>query len=254
MQINSRLNKLIAQNRGGPRAYKFEAKADNSEATIYLYDIIGLDWWTGEGVTAKRFAQDVAQAKAGGAQTVHLRINSPGGDVFDARAIVTAIRESGVRMVAHVDGIAASAASYIATAADEVQIADGAFLMIHNAWTLALGDKNDMRAQADVLEKIDASIAAEYAKRATVPLEEVVAMMDAETWLTAQDAVDKGFADSVTAIDNSAGTNARTWNLSAYDKAPAAAGDVDPADPGQPARDYAAEHNERMRALQTAQL
>lgn len=253
MQIHSRLNKLIAQNRGGPRAYKYEAKADNSEATIYLYDIIGIDWWTGDGITAKRFAQDVAQAKADGAKTIHLRINSPGGDVFEARAIVTAIRESGVRMVAHVDGIAASAASYIATSANEVQISDGAFLMIHNAWTLSLGDKNDMRAQADVLDKIDASIAAEYAKRATVPLDDIVAMMDAETWLTAQDAVDKGFADSVVAIESTGGANARTWNLSAYDKAPANAGAIDPPT-NEPERDFAIEHNERIRRLAVATL
>lgn len=250
MQIHSRLNKLIALNRGAPRAYKAEAKADGTEATMFLYDIIGYDWWTDGGITAKQFAADVAKLKAEGAKTIHLRINSPGGDVFEARAIVTAIRESGVEMVAHIDGIAASAASYIATAADRVHISDGAFFMIHNAWTCMCGDKNDMRAQADVLDKIDASIADEYAKRATVSRDEIVAMMDAETWLTAQDAIEKGFADEIAATGDKGKANA--WNLSAYDHPPAPADSADPVD--DPARDFEAEHADRMRKLAVASL
>ena len=189
---------------------KIEAAADS--ATIYMYDVIDADY----GINAIEFAKALGGISP--KSTLNLRINSPGGDVFEARAIATAIKAHAGKVVAHIDGLAASAATTIAAAADEVVIADGSFYMIHNAWTLALGDKNDFRTTADLLDKIDGAIRADYVARTGKVETEIVALMDAETWFTAQEAVDHKFADRL--ADEPKAKNAATWNLSAYDKAP----------------------------------
>src|SRR5690606_19215300 len=112
-------------------------------------------------------------------------------------AICQAIRESGAKVIAHIDGYAASAATVIATAADEVEIADGGFYMIHNSWTWAMGNANDLTATAALLSKIDGSLAAQYAKKSGKPVDEIKGQMDAETWFTAEEAVDAGLVDRV---------------------------------------------------------
>lgn len=151
------------------------------------------------------------------APTIHLRINSPGGDVFDARAIATAITQHKSNVVAHVDGLAASAASYIAIAADEVEMAPGSFLMIHKAWTFAFGNSEDLLSTAALLEKIDGSLAADYAKKTGKSNAQIEEWMSAETWFTAEEAVAEGFAGKVSeddeAVDN-------TWDLSVFAHAP----------------------------------
>ncbi len=208
-----RLAVLMRANAERPRNFRVE-NAASDEATIYVYDVIGMDFWTGEGVTAKSFADALAQTKA---KTINLRINSPGGDVFEARAIIAQMKASGAKFVAHVDGVAASAASVIAANCDEIRMADGSFLMVHNAWTMAVGNKADMTETAGFLAKIDATIAADYAKRSGVTNEQAVAWMDAETWFTADEAVAAGMAD---ALEGSAPKAMNRWNLSAYDRAP----------------------------------
>src|SRR5699024_9441941 len=126
---------LLRDNEAKPSA--FEVKAAFNAATIYVYDVIGGFFG---GVDAEDFAREVAALDV---DTIHLRINSPGGDVFDARAMQTALRGHRAHVIAHIDGLAASAASGIAMAADEIEIAEGGFLMIHNAWTLAMGNQAD---------------------------------------------------------------------------------------------------------------
>lgn len=190
--------------------------AKGDEATIYIYDVIGFDFWTGEGVTAKDFAAELDKITA---KTVHLRINSPGGDVFEARAITAAMDRHAAKFVAHVDGIAASAASFIAARADEVEMAEGSMQMIHNAWTMAIGDRNDMAKTVDLLTKIDGTIAADYASKTGKAVDEIAKLMDAETWFTAEEAVAAGLADRVS---GAAVKGQSAWNLSAYENAPAA--------------------------------
>jgi ATP-dependent Clp protease protease subunit len=202
---------LIRDNMNQPRS--FEIKASDDQVTIYLYDAID-PWW---GVSAESFVQQLSAITA---PTINLRINSPGGDVFEARAIVTAIRQHPANVIAHVDGVAASAASYVALAADEVEISEGAFFMIHKAWTMEIGDADDLRKTAGLLDQVDDSIANDYAARTGKPKDELLALMTAETWLTASEAKDMGFADRVAAT---AGTeNSKRWNLSAYANAPKA--------------------------------
>lgn len=211
------LTKLLASNKKRPdRLSQSRIVAKDDETTIYIYDAIVADedtayWWG--GVSAETLVPEIRAIKGG---TIRLRINSPGGDVFAAQAICQAIRESGAKVIAHIDGYAASAATVIATAADEVEISDGGFYMIHNAWTWAMGNANDLTATVDLLKKIDGSLAAQYAKKSGKTVDEIRAAMDAETWFTAQEAVDAGLVDRVAEgkkVESS-------WDLSAYAKAP----------------------------------
>lgn len=215
--VKNRLMQLYADNAAAPRNYKIENANDNGEATVYLYDAIGEYF----GISPMQFADEFSAIDA---DVINLRIHSPGGDVFGARAMTAAIMSHRARVIAHVDGLAASAATYVATSADEVRMVKGSFFMIHNGWTLALGDKRDLRHTAGLLEKVDGTIVDDYlAKIAasgkdTLGRDEIVAMMDAETWLTADEALDYGFTDAV--FDGRAMKN--EWKLQAYANAPAA--------------------------------
>lgn len=223
------LTKLLASNKKRPeRLPQSRIVAEGDETTIYIYDAIVADedtayWWG--GVAAETLVPLIRDIKGG---TVHIRINSPGGDVFAAQTICQAIRDTGAKVIAHVDGYAASAATVIATAADEVEISDGGFYMIHNAWTWAMGNANDLTATATLLSKIDSSLAGQYAKKSGMKVEDLRAAMDAETWYTAEEAVAAGLVDRI-----APGKKAEaSWDMSAYAKAPKpAAPDPDQVDP-----------------------
>lgn len=205
------IKQLVANRSGGEVDPGYRMEAAGKEATIYVYDAIG-GWY---GVSAEAFVRDLNSLDA---EVINLRINSPGGDVFEARAMVTAIKAHSAKVIAHIDGLAASAASYLALAADEVVMADGAFFMIHNAWTMALGNKKDLAATIVLLEKIDASIAADYQAKTGKPLDEINSKMEAETWFSASEALDYGFIDRV--ASNAKAEN--RWNFAnlAYKNAP----------------------------------
>jgi ATP-dependent Clp protease protease subunit len=232
MQI-PKLLQLAIENKAAPKAFEVKAAA-NGDAEIYLYDVIDSYW----GVGATAFC---AALKGVQAETIHLHINSPGGDVFEARAMVAAIAASKATLVAHIDGLAASAASYVAMACDEVRIADGAFFMIHNAWTVAMGNANDLRASAELLAKVDSSIVSDYMRRTGKDQAQIEQWMADETWFSAQEAVDNGFANAVVA--NEKGVK-NAWNLAAYAKAPKAL--------TEPVAPLAAEINEEIEAIKAA--
>lgn len=222
----TKLLKLLVSNRRQAQPRAIETQGD--ETTLYIYDAIVSDDITAEwfgGVSAQTLVPQIRAIKGG---TLHLRINSPGGDVFAAQAIVAAIRDTGAKVIAHVDGYAASAATVIATAADEIEMSDGSMYMIHCAWTLAYGNAGDMRECADLLDKIDGVIAGQYAKRSGQKADEMKALMDAETWFTAQEAVDAGLVDRVA---GEAAQAKAAWDLSAYAKAPPKAADAPMAAP-----------------------
>ena len=172
--------------------------ADTTEKTINILDPIGYDWWTDSGITAKTIG---AQLKSHAGADIVVNINSPGGDVFEGLAIYNLMREYTGHITVRVLGIAASAASFIAMAADEVQIARAGFFMIHNAWTGVIGDRNDMRDIADFLEQIDGTIADMYHIKTGIDATELATMMDKETWITGKTAVENGFADTFLASD-----------------------------------------------------
>ncbi len=186
-------------------------KADTT-ASLYIYDMISADW----GVSALAVIDAINQA--GDAAVLNVHINSPGGDVFEGRAIMAAISAFRGKTVAKIDALCASAATSIALACDEIEMAEGAAFMIHNAKTLAYGDKSDLRHTADVVEKIESAIVNDYTSRTGKDEAEIRAAMQAETWFTAAEALEYGFVDRVTGktkVKN-------TWNLAAFGNAPAA--------------------------------
>jgi ATP-dependent Clp protease protease subunit len=192
----------------------------NDAATIYLYDaIVGndIDAEIFGGVGPEQFARTVAGVKAG---TLNLRVNSPGGSVFAARTMAQALKDYPGKVIAHVDGLAASAASFLIMAADEIVMAEGSFLMIHNAWSIALGNADDLRQEADLLDSIDNSLVKTYAKRTGKDKDAIRGMMRAETWMDSDEAVANGFADR--SAETSDAQASKQWDLSAYKNAPTA--------------------------------
>ena len=184
---------------------------NEDEATLYVYDIISSDW----GVSAMSVIDAITQAS--GSKTLNIRINSPGGDVFESRAIMAAISRFPGNTIAHIDGLCASAATSISLACKEVAMSDGGFYMIHNASGMAWGDKTALRDTADLLEKVEGVIVTDYTSKTGKAADEVVAMMEAETWMTAQEALDNGFIDRIT---DTKSTAKNLWNLSAFTKPP----------------------------------
>lgn len=170
--------------------YRMEASTEDRTADVYIYDIID-SWW---GVDAAQFVREIAALDV---DTINLRVNSPGGSVYDGVAIMNALRRHKATVVATVDGLAASAASFIVQAADEVVMGLGTELMIHEAWSFAFGNAEDMQKAAEDLDRISSTIAGIYSERAGGTVEEWRTAMKAETWYSADEAVAAGLADRV---------------------------------------------------------
>ncbi len=171
-----------------------EREADN---TISILDVIGQDFW-GEGVTSKRISAALRQI---GDNDVVVNINSPGGDYFEGLAIYNMLREHKGAVTVNILGMAASAAAVIAMAGDEILIARAGFLMIHNTWVVAVGDRNQLRGVADWLEPFDAAAVDIFSARSGLDGQEIGKMLDRETWIGGADAVEKGFADDLLSSD-----------------------------------------------------
>lgn len=168
------------------------------DATITMFDVIGEDFWTGGGVTAKKVA---SQLRAIGDRPVEVQINSPGGDMFEGIAIYNVLREHSQPITVKVMGMAASAASVVAMAGDDIQIGAASFIMIHNCWVLAIGNRHDMRETADFLEPFDQAMADVYAQRTGQKVEDIAKWMDAETYMSGSQAISRGFADALLPSD-----------------------------------------------------
>lgn len=170
------------------------AAEDTGDDTITIFDVIGADPWTGGGVTAKRIS---AALRSIGKRNVTVQINSPGGDVFEGIAIYNLLRQHPARVTVDVMGIAASAASIIAMASDEIRMGLGSFLMVHNVWGCVCGNRHDMRDAAALFDQFDGALADIYVARSGAERPDVVDLMDGETYMNASDAVERGFADVV---------------------------------------------------------
>jgi ATP-dependent Clp protease, protease subunit len=228
-------------------------KAD-PDSSLYLYDVIDGFF----GISAQNVADAISSADPKG--TLHLRINSPGGDVFEARAMATAIREYPGNVVAHIDGLAASAATTVACSADEVVMGPGSMYMIHNAWSVAFGNKSDMLDMASLLDKIDGDIVADYARVTGADPKQIADWMNAETWFTADEAVANKFASSLAVEpdgdedgqdDDNDGDGAKNrWNLSVYQNVPKAL--IEP--PKKEVPDWSAIHANNVRRLRLLQI
>lgn len=179
---------------GGLRA----ASGDSADNVITMYDMIGYDFWSGGGVTAKSVA---GALRAIGDRDVVIHMNSPGGDMFEGIAIYNLLREHPGQVTVKILGLAASAASVIAMAGDRVEIGAASFLMIHNCWVVAMGNRNDLEEAAKFLKPFDDAMATVYAQRSGRSEKDIMAMMDAETWIPASQAIEQGFADGLLPAD-----------------------------------------------------
>lgn len=160
---------------------------------LYIYDDIGPEWMGMVG--AKTVLAELA--KIGNDSDVTVRINSPGGSVTEGQAIYNALTRHKGKVTIAIDSLAASMGSYIAMAGDEIEIAENAMLMIHAPWTVSIGNADQLREQAAVLDKFELSAAEVYSKRSSQDLADIQRMMKDETWLSAKDAVELGFADRI---------------------------------------------------------
>jgi ATP-dependent protease ClpP protease subunit len=201
--------------RPAPRLVR--ASGDTAEAELLLYDEIGYFGIRAEDVV--RALRDVT------APTLRVRINSPGGDVFEGMAIYSALRQhvgrSSMRLITQIDGLAASIASIIALAGDEVRIASNAFYMIHNPFGVTLGDAAEHRKTAEVLDQIAGAMIAIYAGKTGATPKQVTNWMDEETWFGAAAAAEAGFVDEIDDVAPAARAGTARFDLSAYRHVPA---------------------------------
>lgn len=193
------------------------AQEQDSRAAIMIYDVID-PWW---GVSADH----VNRALLGlDVKDIDVYINSPGGDVFEATAIHTGLTRHPANIHVHIDGLAASAATRVAMAGNTIEIAESGFYMIHHAWTFGFGNQFDFIQTADMLEKVDGTIIADYVNGTDNAEQQIKDWMKAETWFTGKEAVEHGFAHSLIqaggGASNSASMQNRAWDLSVYDNAP----------------------------------
>lgn len=222
MRNHRKLLQLIKDNLKGDQQPGFRmeqrsplaADGENRPA-ILLYDVID-PWWGASAESMKRTLMNID------APDIDLFINSPGGDVFEATAMHSALISHPANIHVHIEGYAASAATRVAMAGNSVEIAESGFYMIHYAWTLALGNSTEIRQVADMLDKVDATIVADYMNKTGKDEQQVRDWMAAETWFTAAEAVEHGFVDKVIqpGTSNKITTNARNWNLGVYQNAP----------------------------------
>lgn len=260
--MNLKLLQLLLDNRrpDGKALSRIEAAAsEGDETTVYLYDpIVGsrmLAEYFGY-VCAQEMVPSIDGVKAG---TIRMRVNCPGGDVFAMQAIMNALRaasERGVRLIGQVDGVAASAATGILSVCDEVVMGAGTQYMIHNSQGMAMGDRNELRALADLMEKVDGGMLEAYMAKTSKPEATIRGWMDAETWFTAEQAVDNGFADRVGSTGKKAQASAE-WKLDAFANAPKAQAEPPPAEPAAPPAatdDHRARQQQRISMLARLQV
>ena len=168
--------------------YNINSKA-SKVVDVYIFDEIGMG-----GVNAQGFIEEIKSFKD---SPMNLHINCVGGDVFDGMAIYNIIKKRTAKTTVYIEGIAASMGSVIALAADNVVMAENSLFMIHNAWGGAMGEAKEMKKTAKLLDKISGEIADIYVKKTKLPYDKVKEMMDEETWLNAEEALELGFIDSI---------------------------------------------------------
>lgn len=203
--------RALARNKEAVRPLAVDVAGDT--ATVWLYDFIGHDPYTGTGISAEVFAKEIRGITA---PNILLRINSPGGSVFDGRAMFSALQMHPANKTALIEGVAASAATSVAMAADQVQMVQGALFMIHRSWTVAMGNAEDLISTAALLEKVDQALVQDYVGKTGADPQQVMDWMSAETWFSAEEAQAAGFVNTV--VDGTAAS--ASWDLSPYAKAP----------------------------------
>jgi len=185
---------------------------ENGVATFYLYDAID-DWY---GVSAKEVANFILDME-NKATSIKLRMNSPGGDVFEARTMASIVKGCKIPVDAVIDGLCASAATYVATSCRSVSMHKGSFFMVHKAWARVAGNSDELVAMASLLNKVDDSIVESFVEKTKNGADDLKAMLAAETWMNHAEALEHGFIDSIIDVDTQKNN---LWDLSVYDKTP----------------------------------
>lgn len=176
--------------------FSINAKADTEPVEISIFDQIGKDWFSGDGLAAKDFIAQLKTIPAN--REIVVAINSPGGNVWDGLAIYHQLKARGDKVTTRIDGIAASIASIIALAGSKVVMPKSALMMIHRAWGVAQGNTEDLTKLAAELQKHDDVLAGIYASKTGKTAEEMLSAMSEETWFTGDEAKAYGLADTVT--------------------------------------------------------
>ncbi len=179
-----------------PREFKAEISEDTNSSTLTIYGDIGESWWN-ESTSAVDVERELKNITS---DTITVKLNSGGGDVFDGIAIYNQLKNHSAEIIVQVDGLAASAASLIAMAADKLIMNTGSMMMIHEASTVAWGTKADIKKTLNALEGIDKSIADIYMTRFKGERSEIVTLIENETWFTSSEAMDVGLADEVNEV------------------------------------------------------
>lgn len=174
-----------------PQGFRIKAKSDK-KAEITIYDEIGSGYWF-DAVSAKQFTQEL-NALPDSITEIDLRVNSPGGDVFEGFTIYNRLKQHKAKVTTYVDGLAASIASVIALAGDEIVMSEGSFIMIHKAWAMTAGNSDDLEQMVDRLLDIDEQLLGIYQRKTKLDRVELRSMITAETWLNADEAIEMGFA------------------------------------------------------------
>lgn len=178
------------------RFWQIRAAADNPKVgEVLIYGNIASYKLFDNDVAPKEFKEELD--KLGDVDELRVYINSDGGDVFAGQAIYSMLKRHKARIIVYIDGLAASIASVIAMAGDRIIMPANAMMMIHQPWTIAAGNAADFRKLADDLDKVAESIVTVYSDRTGMSREEIISLMDAETWMTAEEAVEMGFADEI---------------------------------------------------------
>lgn len=194
--------------------YRIRNAAETPAVTeILMYDEIGEDPWFGTGISAKTFAEDLNSIDT---DEIHLRINSPGGNVFEGIAMLNAVRRHKAKVTVFVDGLAASAASIVAMGGDEVVMSRNAELMIHDAWGIAIGNADEMQKMANDLGRASDNLASAYADKAGGDVAQWREAMKAETWFSDKEAVAAGLADRVEPSKTASDKSKAKFNLSMF--------------------------------------
>lgn len=234
------LIQLLKDNAKAPHLVRGLRNESTGAYDVYLKGVISADW----GASATELREAFAGADGG---DVALHINSPGGDVFEGREMQAVIAGHKGAVTAIVEGVAASAATIVSMAADTVQMMKGSRYMIHKGWTIGIGNADDFEQLIALLRGFDTELAAEYAAKSGQTAEQTMAWMAAETWFTAEQAVENGFAESI--VSNTRNEQMRAaWNLAAYANAP----QIEDEPPAQPDMSAIHAHNRRRMQLLAA--
>lgn len=200
-------------------SWAFQIRAEGDAVDIDIYDVVGDPY--GDAPTAKQVLDTLASAK--GAKQINVRINSVGGEVFAGLSMYSLLADHKAKKTVYIDGLAASIASIIAMAGDEIVMSESAMMMVHHPWSIAIGDAADMRATADFLDKVSGQLVGIYAARTGQKTDDVATAMAAETWMTAKEAKALGYATKITPSKKAAAHAGLAFNLADFTRVPAAA-------------------------------